>query len=98
MGYCVSSVDGRSAHLISIAVTPDQRKIGIGISLMDTLLGQLFEQGVEELWLEVKTGNKEAIGLYTKLGFVKVSVVPGYYSDGSGALRMRKLLAAKAVH
>lgn len=97
MGYCVSSVDRSSAHLISIAVSPDQRTVGIGIDLMETLLRYLNGQGIEELWLEVRSGNKEAIGLYIKLGFTKVSVVPNYYSDGSDALRMRKILAAKVV-
>jgi ribosomal protein S18 acetylase RimI-like enzyme len=61
---------------------------------MEALSKRLMAQGIEELWLEVKSGNEEAVGLYTKLGFIIVSVLPEYYSDGSDALRMRKSLVA----
>jgi len=64
----------------------------IGTGLMETLIEYLIDRGVEEIWLELKLENKQAIGLYTKLGFRRASVVPNYYSDGSDALRMRKLL------
>jgi ribosomal-protein-alanine N-acetyltransferase len=94
VGYCVASTNQGSAHLISIAVSPDQRRIKIAVGLMETLMEHLMDQGIEEIWLELKLGNKEALGLYTKLGFRKVSVVPNYYSDRSDALRMRRILGA----
>lgn len=97
MGYCVASTDQSSAHLITIAVLPNQRRIGIGIDLMETLMKHLIGRGIVEIWLELKLENKEALGLYTKLGFTKVSVVPNYYSDGSDALRMRKAMGVRVV-
>lgn len=93
MGYCVASVNGSSAHLISIAVSPIRRRVGIGIDLMESLIADLSSRGIHEVWLEAKLDNSEAIGMYRKLGFNEVSVVSEYYSDGSNALRMRKVLA-----
>ena len=57
----------------------------------------LIDRGVEDIWLELKLENKKALGLYRKLGFRKVSLVPNYYSDGSDALRMRKILRPTIV-
>ena len=48
--------------------------------------------GVHELWLEVKTDNLEAVGLYQKFGFKNEDVLKAYYSDGSDALRMNLIL------
>jgi ribosomal-protein-alanine N-acetyltransferase len=97
VGYCVASAKGRLAHLISVAVLRDQRRKGIGTGLLETLIRYLIEQHIEELWLEVKLSNQEAIALYTKLGFSRLSVVSNYYSDGAAALRMRLSLKGKPV-
>jgi ribosomal protein S18 acetylase RimI-like enzyme len=64
---------------------------------METLMEHLIDGGIEEIWLELKLDNKQALGLYTKLGFRKVALVPNYYSDGSDALRMRKILRPTIV-
>jgi len=89
VGYCVASVAGKSAHLISIAVPKNLRRKGVGSILLQTLLSHLRKSEVEDVWLEVKAENKEAISLYTKTGFEKVTVIPKYYEDGSPALKMR---------
>lgn len=92
VGYCVASTDQSSAHLISVAVSPHRRRIKIGTGLMETLMEHLIDRGIEDIWLELKLENKQALGLYRKLGFRKASLVPNYYSDGSDALRMHKIL------
>ena len=91
-GYCVSSVEGTSAHLISIAVVKNLRRKGIATELLKNQLVLLEGHGVQELWLEVSTKNREAIDLYLKLGFSKTGVVEHYYSDGSAALKMRLVI------
>ena len=82
--------------MISIAVSSAQRRAGVGRGLVKALVERLAERGVGEIWLEVKTGNKEGISLYDKLGFVRESVIPSYYSDGSDALVMRRYLVSNA--
>ena len=92
VGYCVSSIEGRMAHLISIAVLTESRRKGVATSLVRDLIEYLEARRVDELWLEVKQENKEAIKLYEKFGFAKVMILENYYSDGSPALRMRMSL------
>ena len=97
LGYCVSSVEGSLAHLISIAVLTEGRKKGVATALLQNLIDHLKLSGVAELWLEVKQGNKEAIKLYEKFDFERMMLLENYYSDGSAALRMRMNLKKHAV-
>jgi len=92
-GYCIVSVDGTFAHLISIAVQQSNRRKGVATALLKEQLAYLEEHDVKELWLEVSAKNTEAIGLYVKLGFTEAETIQSYYSDGSAALRMRINLA-----
>jgi ribosomal-protein-alanine N-acetyltransferase len=101
VGYCVSSIEERLAHLISIAVLTEGRRKGVATALLKNLIEYLEAHRVEELWLEVKQGNKEAIKLYEKFDFASMMILENYYSDGSAALRMRmsfKKQAVKAGH
>lgn len=88
VGYCVCSHEGRFAHLISIGVLREYRRSGVGSSLIETLLAHLSSR-IRELWLEVNTGNQDAVRLYEGLGFSRVMILENYYADGSPALRMR---------
>ena len=85
VGYCVCSSSSRSAHLISIAVHTDCRRKGVATSLLLGVVGSLKEHDVVELWLEVNLKNVAAVTLYSKLGFEKMAMLKGYYSDGSDA-------------
>ena len=89
LGYCVASLNRGAAHLISIGVLRESRRKGVGTSLLKHLVRFLLNHGVDELWLEVKSENNEAVGLYEKFGFERMNIVNDYYSDGSAALRMR---------
>ena len=96
IGYCVSASEGQTAHLISIAVLPGDRRKGAGTRLMTALIQYLRGEGLESLWLEVDWRNEEAIRLYKKLGFMKIMLLENYYSDGSDAIRMRMRLNQNA--
>jgi ribosomal-protein-alanine N-acetyltransferase len=85
----LATTDGRFAHLISIAVLREHRRKGVAGALLQRLVKYLECHGVDELWLEVNIGNKEAIDLYEKFGFLRMMILENYYSDGAPALRMR---------
>jgi ribosomal-protein-alanine N-acetyltransferase len=89
LGYCVASLNRGAAHLISIGVLRESRRKGVGTSLLKHLVRFLLNHGVDELWLEVKSENNEAVSLYERFGFERMNIVQDYYSDGSAALRMR---------
>jgi ribosomal-protein-alanine N-acetyltransferase len=88
VGYCVASEKERFAHLISIGVLREHRRKGVGAALLKTLLAWLNDRPVDELWLEVNTGNKAAITFYERFGFARVMTIENYYADGSPAARM----------
>lgn len=88
VGYCVASEKEGSAHLISIGVLREHRRKGVGAALLETLLVWLNERRVEELWLEVNTGNNAAINFYERFGFARVMTIENYYADGSPAAKM----------
>jgi ribosomal-protein-alanine N-acetyltransferase len=94
LGYCVCSISGISAHLISIAVDDSLRRKGVATKLLRRAIESLNASGIDEFWLEVKMSNLEAIGLYLKFGFKNEAVLKAYYSDGSDALRMHLVLPA----
>ena len=60
----------KKGHVVSIAVLPEHRNKGIGRVLVEeSLLGVKLKKA-DELYLEVRCSNNEAIKLYEKLEFV----------------------------
>jgi len=92
VGYCVAAQEGKSAHVISLGVLREYRRRGIGTALVQALLTNLSPR-LNEVRLEVKQGNGDAIRLYERLGFELMDLVEGYYTDGSAAVKMRLPLA-----
>ncbi|MEL9997977.1 MAG: ribosomal protein S18-alanine N-acetyltransferase [Sulfolobales archaeon] len=76
-------------HIVSIAVHPNYRRLGIGTRLMRESMKRLKEYyNVEEVYLEVRVSNIPAIRLYESLGFKKVKIIKHYYLDGEDAYVM----------
>lgn len=94
LGYAVSlyRTGTRRARLYGIAVADAARGQGVATALVETIAAAARAQGCTALGLEVRADNDAAQGLYRKLGFVAAGVLPGYYQDGTAALRMRRAL------
>ncbi len=69
------------AHVATIAVHPDFRGLGIGKSLLVAGLEYAIRMGMEQVTLEVRSGNLVAQSLYHQYGFEQVGVRPHYYRD-----------------
>jgi len=83
----------KAGHVISIAVLPEYRRMGIASSLMKNAMKVLREvYNCSEVFLEVRVSNAPAIILYEKLGFIKVDRIKRYYMDGEDAYLMAKEL------
>ena len=77
----------RKGHIISIAVRPNYRRIGIGKALVSKILEIALPAYIaEECFLEVRPSNKEALYLYKKFGFEQVKTINQYYRDGESAV------------
>ena len=85
VGYAVAAASKQSGHVISVAVAPNHRRKGIGAALLSAVMSRLIQEGVCVIHLEVRKGNKPAIGFYEQMGFQKSSEIKRYYSDGEDA-------------
>lgn len=82
----------RKGHIISVAVMPDFRNMGMGYSLVEQVLSALSVHHADECYLEVRINNDQAINLYKKMGFEITRTIPRYYFDGFDAYVMTKPL------
>jgi len=103
VGYIMCRIEkslfGRDVkgHVISIAVMPEHRRMGIATALMKEALSRMAKRyGARECYLEVRVSNIPAISLYEKLGFRKDHVVRQYYLDKEDAYVMKKELSSCA--
>lgn len=68
-------------HITNIAVRADRRGRGYGKMITRALIQLAADTGITWMTLEVRRGNRAAIALYKKLGFVEVGYRKRYYSD-----------------
>jgi len=78
----------KKGHVVSIAVLPDHRQKGIGRALVEEAIVGVKLKKSDELYLEVRCSNNEAIKLYEKLGFIIKQRLKAYYRDGEDAYLM----------
>ena len=69
------------AHVTTIAVSPDQRRMGIGKRLMIELLLKAKSAGMVCSTLEVRASNEAAIKMYEQFGYHVAATRKGYYPD-----------------
>ena len=78
----------KKGHVVSIAVLPENRQKGIGNALVEEAISGVKLKKSDELYLEVRCSNNEAIRLYEKLGFIIKQRLKAYYRDGEDAYLM----------
>jgi len=99
IGYVVAVIDkDSSGHIVSIAVDPNYRGLGIGRLLMNSIESKLRNDGITKFKLEVAVSNYVAINMYKSLGYEVVKVLKNYYPDGEDAYLMIKNTSAKDLN
>lgn len=68
------------ACITNFAVDPSLRRKGVGSFLLNALMEQGRQQGIERFTLEVRVSNEAAIRLYEKYGFRSVGTRKNFYS------------------
>lgn len=83
-----------AAHITSISVLREYRRLGIAGKLLDQALRSVKEcYNAKVVSLHVRKSNVAAFKLYKdRLGFEVLEVAQGYYADGEDAYNMRKIL------
>ncbi|MBX3092410.1 MAG: ribosomal protein S18-alanine N-acetyltransferase [Cryobacterium sp.] len=88
----------READIQTIAVSPEQRRSGLGRLLMRTLINEAGKRGAQEVFLEVRADNTAAQELYRSLGFEQIAVRPRYYQpDNVDALVLRMTVPERSA-
>lgn len=90
-GYTFMRRSFDEGHIENIAVSPAARGRGIASRLMEALLAWAGTNGLTSVALEVRQGNRAAMGLYHKYGFRVEGYRRDYYTNPSeDAVLMRK--------
>ncbi|HUP22060.1 MAG TPA: GNAT family N-acetyltransferase [Thermoanaerobaculia bacterium] len=89
LGYALLTMTPPEAELLRLAVRPEARTHGVASSLLARIRCALRTDRVTSLYLEVRSDNVAAIGLYDKWRFERVAVRRGYYADGVDAVVLR---------
>ena len=74
--------------MVSVAVLNDFRRKGIGKALVEEAIKGVKIKKCDELYLEVRCSNNDAVRLYENMGFLINQRLKAYYRDGEDAYLM----------
>ena len=101
-GFLLGRAVAGEAELLTLAITPEARRRGLGQKLVSRFFYQARLRGAETAFLEVAEDNTPARALYVRAGFVETGRRRGYYARPDGpatdALVMTRLLGNAADH
>ncbi|MBA4074203.1 MAG: ribosomal-protein-alanine N-acetyltransferase [Cyanobacteria bacterium PR.023] len=87
LGYSGFWLIGEEAHITTLAVHPDFRRLHVGERLLVNDIIQARRVGADWITLEVRVSNESAQRLYGKYSFRSLGVRRNYYQDnGEDAL------------
>lgn len=84
-GFIFSWVVAGECELLSLAISPPNRRQGIARALCERTLEQAAKDRAKNVFLEVAVSNKAAIGLYQSLGFTISHRRKHYYLSADGS-------------
>lgn len=87
VGFILLRQAADEAEIITLAVRPQQRRLGIARRLLSVGLDKLTGRGARHCFLEVADDNVPARTLYAAAGFAEVGRRPNYYRDAAGQPR-----------
>ncbi len=90
IGYLEYSIIYDRMEIDNILVLEKYRHMGIGSMLMDYIIDIYEKEKLNNITLEVRKSNANAINLYRKYGFIEVGVRKYYYGDEDGILMEKR--------
>ena len=84
VGYIIAKIAFPETHILNLTISKNFRKKGLGTSLIKLIINDSMIRGTEDIILEVRVNNHDAISLYQKLDFKKVGVRKDYYESEEG--------------
>ena len=89
VAYGVLMFSPGEAQVLNLSVVADARREGLGRALLRRFVDDAGSFGAEQVFLEVRTSNAAAIGLYESEGFAPVARRVDYY-PGAAVLDPRE--------
>lgn len=83
-GFLLGRAVAGEAELLTLAVAPESRRLGLGARLVARFLYQARLRGAARAFLEVSAENPAAIALYESAGFAAAGRRRGYYATPEG--------------
>jgi [ribosomal protein S18]-alanine N-acetyltransferase len=96
-GFVLARAAGGEAEILTLAVLPSARGVGLGRLLVQAAAAQAAALGAQTMFLEAGTDNPAALALYSGLGFQRAGQRKGYYDSHSQAATGRDALVLKAA-
>lgn len=81
VGYICFWLVAQETHILNLAAHPERRRRGIGSRLLRYGVNYCREKGAQEITLEVRRSNYQAISLYRNFQFQPQGIRRHYYSD-----------------
>ncbi|MDG1872676.1 MAG: ribosomal protein S18-alanine N-acetyltransferase [Mariniblastus sp.] len=81
VGFMIYELHKDQLHVLNFSVRPDVRRRGIGMQMVNKLIGKLSQQRRNRIVLEIRETNLAAQMFFKNLGFMAVSVLRDYYDD-----------------
>jgi ribosomal-protein-alanine N-acetyltransferase len=97
-GMILGRVAADEAEILTLAVSPGQRRRGIGSALLNAAMARAGNLGAVFMFLEVAVTNDAAHALYAAHGFTEAGLRRHYYTDGTDALILRSTLSTGIVN
>lgn len=91
-GFLLARHGPGELHVLLMAVAPARRRCGGGGALLEAALADARAAGLAAAHLEVRAGNRAALALYARHGFLAVGRRPRYYEGREDAILMSRRL------
>jgi len=91
IGFIIGiKINKKISKILMLTVSEKYRKKNIASSLLNQFENTILKEGVNEIELEVRTLNKNAIKFYQKKGYIIKEKISNYYQNNENAFIMKK--------
>ena len=92
-GYIIAKYQGCDCYINDFGVAAEDRKKGIGKTLLNFLFSEAKKRRCPRVYLHVRAANSPAVKLYKSLGFKMSSIKPKFYKGKEDAFYLVKELS-----
>ncbi len=88
-------VQYEQSDIITIAVLPGSRRLGLARDLMTQAIASARTEGAKSMFLDVEEGNTAALQLYSSFGFTQINRRKLYYRQKDGSFTDALVMTSK---